>query len=288
MKFTDKISTFLANLGATAKSLIKVALQSRRNTVSKAQAAIDGKPIIIMGNGPSLSPMIESYAEQLALSSTMAVNFAANADEFTIIRPDFYLLADPHFFENRETDPNVARLFQRFNEVVTWPMTLYVPCGHKADNMAITNLNIKVENFNFVGIEGFHWIEHALFNAGFGMPRPRNVLIPAIMTAVRAGFKEIYIIGADHGWLSTLSVTNDNELISIQPHFYKDNTSEQQRVASVYKNVRLHEILLSMHLAFKSYHVVENYAKTCHIEIFNSTPNSFIDAFRRSPLPWEK
>lgn len=113
------------------------------------------------------------------------------------------------------------------------------------------------------------------------MPRPRNVLVPAIMTAMRAGFKEIYLAGADHGWLTTLSVTDENEVVSIQPHFYKDNDSEQKRVASVYRDVRLHEILLSMHLAFKSYHRIEQYARRRGIDIFNATPGSFIDAFRR-------
>lgn len=284
MKLSDRISDFTTDLGATAKSLVKMALQSRHNTVSRQKAADEGKPLIIMGNGPSLADLISTDTEALARSVTMALNFAANADEFTMIKPDFYLLADPHFFAGRESDPNVGRMFGRFNTAVDWPMTLYVPTGHSAASLGITNPSVRVENFNFVGIEGFRCFENAAYNAGLGMPRPRNVLVPAIMTAIRAGFREIYLTGADHGWLTTLSVTEENEVVSIQPHFYKDNDSEKKRVASVYRDVRLHDILLSFHLAFKSYHAVERYARTKGCHIYNATPGSFIDAFERRKI----
>ncbi|MCM1356318.1 MAG: hypothetical protein NC212_07940 [Staphylococcus sp.] len=288
MKFSDKISSLCSQTGATAKSLLKILLQSRRSTVTVRQEAIDGKPLIIMGNGPSLGDLIRDHQEALADSVTMALNFAANADEFSLIRPKLYLLADPHFFDGRDSDPNVGKMFSRFNELVDWPMTLYVPTGHSARSLAITNQKIKVENFNFTGAEGFGWFENAVFKAGLAMPRPRNVLVPAIMTGLRAGFHEIYVAGADHGWLTTLSVTEENEVVSIQPHFYKDNSSEQKRVASVYRNVRLHDILLSFHLAFKSYHRLQRYAAANGYSIFNSTPGSFIDAFERRGLPFKK
>lgn len=285
MKLSDRISAFITDLASTGKSIVKIALQSRRNTVSRQKKATEGAPLIIMGNGPSLADLIATNAEALAGSITMALNFAANAEEFTLLKPDFYLLADPHFFTGRDSDPNVGRMFSRFNTEVSWPMTLYVPAGHDARSLGITNPDITVENFNFVGAEGFVWFENIIYGAGLGMPRPRNVLVPAIMTAIRAGFREIYLTGADHGWLTTLSVTEENEVVSIQPHFYKDNDSEKKRVASVYRNIRLHDILLSFHLAFKSYHAVQRYALTRGCRIYNSTPGSFIDAFPRHPLP---
>lgn len=287
MKFSDHLSVFGSKSGASAKSLVKVLLQSRRSTVSVSPAALEGKPLIIMGNGPSLADVIRTYGPQLAESITMALNFAANAEEFTSLRPDFYLMADPHFFEGRESDPNVGRLFSRLNSEVSWKMTLYVPVGHSASSLGISNRFITVENFNFVGAEGFSRFERALYDRGLAMPRPRNVLVPAIMTAIRAGFHEIYLAGADHGWLTTLSVSDENEVVSIQPHFYKDNEEEKKRVTSVYRNVRLHDILLSFHLAFKSYHSVEAYARSLDCRIYNSTPGSFIDAFRRRPLPFQ-
>ena len=288
MKLSDRISDFLTKAGSSAKSIVKVALQSRPVRQNIAECARQGKPLIIMGNGPSLSDVIATHTDDLAGSVTMALNFAANAPEFTSLKPDYYLMADPHFFEGRDADPNVARLFARLNSDVDWPMTLLVPRGQSVSTLGISNENIRVENFNFVGAEGFPALERSLYDSGLAMPRPRNVLVPAIMTGIRAGFKEIYLAGADHGWLSTLSVSEENEVVSIQPHFYKDNAEEKQRVASVYRNVKLHEILLSFHLAFRSYHRLESYARRRGCSIYNSTPGSFIDAFERRPLPFDK
>ena len=150
MKFSDRLSAFGSQSAASAKSLVKVLLQSRSPSVSVARAAMEGKPLIIMGNGPSLADVIRSFGPQLAESVTMALNFAANADEFTTLRPDFYLMADPHFFEGRESDPNVGRLFSRLNSEVSWPMTLYVPIGSRCfstSNRAATIASVMPQFF---------------------------------------------------------------------------------------------------------------------------------------------
>lgn len=286
MKLTEQLGEFGSRLGASIKSLAKVAVLGRRPTISRCPQAAEGRPLVILGNGPSLRALIDNKADQLREATTMALNFAANAEEFTLLKPDFYLLADPHFFEGRETDPNVGKMFDRFNRLVDWPMTLYIPASQNAAKLGLTNPKIRIERFNFIGAEGFGWLEKMLYGAGLAMPRPRNVLVPALMTAMLAGFRTIYLTGADHGWLSTLGVTENNEVVNFQPHFYKDNDEEHSRVDSVYRNVRLHEVLLSFYLAFRSYHRVEAYARSNGISIRNSTPGSFIDAFDRSPLPF--
>ena len=148
MKLTEKLSVFGARLGTSVKSLAKVALLGRRPDVKPSPMAADGKPLIILGNGPSLRALIDSRGEQLCRATTMALNFAANAEEFPMLRPDFYLLADPHFFEGRESDPNVRKMFERFNSLVDWPMTLYIPTSQKASGLKITNRNISIERFN--------------------------------------------------------------------------------------------------------------------------------------------
>lgn len=119
---SDSISAFFSTLATSAKSLVKVAVQSRRPTIS--QVAADGERLIVMGNGPSLKRNIDEDMELLMGSRTMAVNFAANADEFFSLKPDYYIIADPHFFDGRSSDPNVARLFERLNGMVDWDMTL--------------------------------------------------------------------------------------------------------------------------------------------------------------------
>lgn len=275
MTVADRIAT----ITETAVGCAKLLTQSRRSEVSRSPRA--GETLVIMGNGPSLARDIAERLPLLRSVPTMAVNFAANAPEFEQLRPASYILADPHFFSPRGTDPNLDRLIDRLDTLVTWPMTLYLPMGR---DLGLSNPNIRIEHFNFVGIEGPDWLTRRAYRAGRGMPRPRNVLVPAIMTAILAGFKRIAIAGADHTWTQTLSVDDSNRVVTVQPHFYKDNSEEKARVTSVYKDVRLHDILDSFRIAFRSYHRIADYAAREGVEILNVTPGSFIDAFPRATL----
>ncbi|MDE6011087.1 MAG: hypothetical protein K2F87_06565 [Muribaculaceae bacterium] len=261
-------------------SLAKVALRSKRP--SGGGKPLD-RPLIIMGNGPSLRSFIDSGPDLREGFALMAVNFAANAPEFRGLRPQLYILADPHFFNGHSTDPNVTLLWQHLSSV-SWRMTLWLPLSHKA--MAWPLLgglpdNVKVKWFNLTPVEGRGPLSRALIKGGWGMPRPRNVLIPAIMTALRAGYREIYLVGADHTWSRSLWVDDMNRVVSVQPHFYKDNEKEARRVAGEYAGYHLHDILGSLTVAFRSYFDIAEHASRLGATIFNATPGSFIDAFPR-------
>lgn len=283
-KFADMsgIGKFFQQTLASVKSVAKLALHSRRCRISKASDS--DQPIIIMGNGPSLADTMRDSAEALRKYPLMAVNFAANAEEFYRFRPTYYVLADPVFFQSTD-HPNVARLWENLTKRIDWGMTLYVPMKFMKTAQQIAKGRLNIEGFNMIGVEGYGWLENAAYSSGRGMPRPRNVLIVAIMVAMKMGYREIYLTGADHSWTRTLEVDEDNIVVSVQPHFYKDNDAERQRVASVYKNIRLHELLLSFHIAFKAYFAIARYARRRNVEIYNSTPGSFIDAFPRRALP---
>ena len=216
----------------------------------------------------------------------IAVNFAANAPEFFELQPTGYVLADPHFFDGISTDPNVAKLWDNIRST-RWPMTLFLPANRKefVTEMRLSDIpHLTISYYNLTPVEGCKSLSHRLFNLGLGMPRPRNVLIPSIMLAIREGYGTIYIAGADHSWTRTLWVDEDNRVVSIQPHFYQDNEEEKKRVATEYHNYPLHQILQSLYIAFRSYFDIADYAKTKGIDILNITPDSFIDAFPRLRL----
>ena len=97
MSTTKKVSEFFDNLGASAKGVVKIILQSRPTHTEKAVDA--EKPLIILANGPSLRQTIDEYGVVLKEFPTLAVNFAANTPEFRSIKPNYYVLADPHFFK---------------------------------------------------------------------------------------------------------------------------------------------------------------------------------------------
>lgn len=278
----NSISKFMSDFSATGKSVAKLVLTSRRPTVSRADSV--DRPLIVLGNGPSLRDNLRENMSLLKQTPTLAVNFFANAPEYAEVKPRYYVLADPHFFSAAGTDSNVDKLWENLR-ATTWPMTLFVPARFRRLLPDTIASSVKTEFFNFVGIEGFRWFERWAWRKGLGMPRPRNVLIPSLMVAMAMGYRTIYILGADHSWTKTLSVTDDNTVVSVQPHFYADNSGEKERVSSVYAGVRLHQVLESMVIAFRSYHRISGYAESSGISIYNSTPGSMIDAFERSPLP---
>ena len=274
---SDKTVSSLQNLVDTITAIGKIFLLSHRSTFK----TVNGKErLIIMGNGPSLRQTMAENTDILKSSNTLAVNFAANTPEFFDIKPNFYVLADPHFFDC-SGDEKVKSLYENISEA-DWDMTLFIPFG--ANIKDFNNPHITIERFNLMGIDGAQWLQNAAFNAKRAMPRPRNVLIASIMIAIFKGFKEIYIVGADHSWMKTISVNEHNEVVSIQPHFYKDDKKEIARVNNEYTSYPLHQIIHSFYVAFKAYHQIKRYADYKGIKIYNSTPESFIDAFDRKPL----
>lgn len=266
-------------LFATFKSIVKIALQSRH---LKSLPEHEGKRIIVMGNGPSLNDTIASHMQLLKSTPAMAVNFAALARVFFEIRPRYYVLADPLFFGGSDNGGNFDKLREALRRV-DWPMTVFVPAKFlKAARKHYSGLDLRP--FNFIGLEGYDAFTHAAFSAGLGMPRPRNVLIPAIMLAIGMGYQEVVLTGADHSWTKTLSVTDENEVVSVQPHFYADSDRELSRIRHDYQGIRLHEVVESFAIAFRSYHDIQRYAHGKGVRVLNATPGSFIDAFERIKL----
>ena len=260
------------------KNIAKIILQSRSVTIRRV---VDGGELMILANGPSLADTIRDQAERLRHTDCMAVNFAANTPAYFDIKPKYYVMADPHFF-TRADDPNVSRLYDNLR-ATSWPMTLLVPRQYSAiARRRLDGSGVEVMTFNFVGLEGPAWFERLCYRHRLGMPRPRNVLIPSLMCAIWLGYSDIKIAGADHSWLQSIWVDDDNHVVSVQPHYYKEDKKEEQRIRSDYQAYHLHDILLSFHIAFKSYFGVRRYADHAGVRITNITPGSYIDAFPRS------
>ena len=273
----------MGKLGASLASMAKVFLLSK--SASSGGDRGRGRTLIILGNGPSLRQTLDEDFDVLSRHDLMAVNFAANSSEFFRLKPKYYVLADAHFFNSLPTDVNVRKLWENFGRV-NWSMTLLIPTKFRqlVKPLLMHTTDLKTHYFNMTPVEGFRWLKHLYFRSGAGMPRPRNVMIPAIMEGIRMGYTKIFLCGADHTWTKTLDVDEENFVVSVQPHFYEDNAAEHCRVRETYKGLRLHDVLGSMTIAFRSYWEVSEYAKRRKVEIINATPGSMIDAFTRRKL----
>lgn len=284
----NRLKDFATAAVQSVLSIIKIIISSRWLISLPQQAkGQSGNELVILGNGPSLNDTIANSSDFLKSRRLLAVNFAACTDVFLQLQPRYYVLADPLFFR-AFTQPNVAKLWDVISNKVDWEMTLLVPAKFQKATKGIPDLqhntHISIAYYNTTPIEGFHWLENAAYSAQLGMPRPRNVLIPSLMLALGMGYKAIYLAGADHSWTRTLSVDDNNNVVSIQPHFYKDDEKEVKRVNTEYMHYPLHQIMYSFYVAFRSYFTIKRYANHIHATIFNITPGSFIDAFPRKKI----
>lgn len=285
----EKTAASLSRLAGSAASLLKVALRSRRVPALKTEAPV--RPLTVMGNGPSLRSVLEGDRAVLCDCDLMAVNFAPNTPAFFELKPQYLVLADPHFFKvsTDDSDPNVVRLWENLHRT-DWPLLLLVPVRFAGAARALADAgrqendrsNLQIKIFNTTPAEGVYAVSHWLFDLGLAMPRPRNVLIASLMLGIRLGYKDIRIVGADHTWSQSLWVDDMNRVVSVQPHFYEDKKEELDRVAAEYAGYHLHDILRSLTIAFESYHHIAAYAAKRGVKITNLTPGSMIDAFPRS------
>lgn len=284
----EKIVKRLGELGSSVAMTGKIILQHslpHRPVKAGCPQAADNGTIIILGNGPSLRETLTNHAGILKRHRLMAVNFAANTPEFHQLKPCDYVLADPHFFVGKDTDENVRRLWENLLKT-DWPMQLHVPVKYASMTRNILNdKTIIISSFSMIPAAGLRGAARAAMKHRLAMPRPRNVMIPALMQAIHSGYKRVILAGADHTWTRTLSVDENNRVVNFQTHFYTDSKSEYNRQARCHTTVHLHDILESMAIAFRSYHEVAAYATHRHTTIYNATPDTFIDAFPRLPLP---
>jgi len=283
------IQKFIKNLGNTLETLIKIILLSK---YSKTLPSIGKeKTCIIMGNGPSLSESLkrQGFIENKVL---FCVNYFPKTGKFEKLKPEYLVITAPELWlddvdERFKTNSKV--LFQTIANKVNWEFVLFIPTNARRylnwKSEIVKNKKIRIQYYNVTPAEGYKWFKHFLFKMNLGMPRPHNVLIPTLMLSINMGFKDIYLLGADHSWLSAITVNDKNEVLINDKHFYDEHKSETRLTSKKGRGVKkLHEVLQKYYYSFHSYFIIEKYAEKNGAKISNATPNSYIDAFEKVNL----
>ncbi|MDL2304096.1 hypothetical protein LJC72_01990 [Bacteroides sp. OttesenSCG-928-D19] len=274
----NNLQEHLHLLWQTLLSLLKIVLQSGK--VAHPVKVDNHSQMVVLGNGPSLRNLIAEKRTFLQNKALLAVNYAVLSDYYQELKPQYYLVADPVFFF---TAQHCDKLFDALATKINWPVELYLSNQAKKatawKQKLANNPHITVHYFNMTPVEGYKWFTHWAFRKGLGSPRPRNVLIPSIMVSLRMDYETIYIAGADHSWLKEIWVNDDNVVMEDLQHFYDKKGAERY-----VSDHHLHDLLYSMYIAFKSYHIIEAYARSMNRKIYNVTPGSYIDAFERKKI----
>ncbi|MEM9340780.1 MAG: hypothetical protein AAGA66_18750, partial [Bacteroidota bacterium] len=232
----------------------------------------------------------------------VAVNYFASTKEYVQVKPDYYVICSPEYFvpeDKKDYAEQRALTFKALIEKTAWPMVFVVPALAKSrkswQKPFIDHEYIQLRFMNTTPVEGFRWFRHRMFQSGIGMPRPHNVLVACIYLSIKIRFKEVYVAGADHSWLKEIFVTEENDVLVGQKHFYDQQTKNQTVEVNrpdpkpMYKGGttqtrRLHEVLEKFYVSFKSYWVLKSFADAMDVPVFNVTEGSFIDAFERKRI----
>ncbi|MGK7394136.1 MAG: hypothetical protein ACNS62_06170 [Candidatus Cyclobacteriaceae bacterium M3_2C_046] len=284
----SKIHIVSENLLLTFLSILKILVSSK---ISVKIPRKNSSTAIVLGNGPSLKDSLEKLQIQIEAQKPdlFCVNFFCFSDLYDKLKPAHYVINAPEFWLP-DVDQEYLNLRKKFINTIlsktSWPLHIYMPYQaqkHKWLVQALTeNSQISISVFNTTPVEGFKGFCQTAYDFKLGMPRPHNVLIPTLFMAIYLRFENVFLLGADHSWLREIFVTEENLVLLSQKHFYdvKDPAAKpMKKIGS--GNRKLHEVLEKFTYSFKAYFDINEYAKQKKVNIYNSTPGSYIDAFDR-------
>ena len=274
-KILSNIFYFIRKLFCTLEWAIKIFYGTDlRNHIEFVENA---RILSILANGPSLKEELDTI--DLKNGDFMVVNDFCKSSLFQQIKPKYYVLADPWYFDNPE-------IFVLLQEKVLWKMQLFIPFWAWRKlflKKQFLNEHVQIIPFITFNYNGFELLKYWIYNHGLSMPAAKNVLVPSIFCGINMGYEQIRLYGVDHSWTESIRVNSKNEVCQIDTHFYD---SEKQCLKPWKKSsgeqYQMHEVLIDLGETFRSYHQILKYASYKNCKIINYTKKSYIDAFIRA------
>ncbi|GAA5029007.1 hypothetical protein GCM10011506_16960 [Marivirga lumbricoides] len=289
--FKSPIQRVFENIFLTTFSILKMIILVRKRG-KRITDLTHKKHFVILGNGPSLVDELKSINKIPNETEVICVNHFPSTDQFEIIKPKFYVTGAPDLWLD-DIDVNfVENSNKLFNNIATktkWDFNLFIPFEAKRykrwQEPLKNNPHIKIQYYNNNAVEGIKSFNYLCYRKQLGMPRPHNVMIPCLSLCLQRHIQDILLLGVGHTWLRDLAVTKNNEVLLNQKHFYDKDKSDAKPLDKRGKGSRnLYEVLSKFTLAFYGYFVINDYANSLNVKIYNGTEDSFIDAFERKSI----
>lgn len=250
-----------------------------------------GQRCFILGSGPSIKDL---DLNRLQDEYVLVVNEFDRHPQFKNLRHVHHVLADAcYFIDNKNT-----YFWERLK--------------HKSDttDSAVTYFfHVKgktlVEKEKLFSKNKIHYLsshgiisDHFDFNINLNktLPWPKNSILSCLMIAVYLGFREIYLLGCEHNFL-TLNVGMEQGRKKTLDHFFvnqelenmihMDEKEAKEKMTARFGHWEGHENytyeskIAQILQLFKNYRLFYQKVRGLHpeIKIFNLTPNSYLDVF---------
>ena len=267
----------LLGLAMVIAAVIFLGIRPRR--LLSCSSLRPGAELIIVGNGPSASSSLCQLQERLPRLDLMVVNFFCLTPMWRKLKPSYSVLIDNHLFLNNSSvgplSQKVQALISAYAEV-DWCHTLYIP--HRFQDSALArhlslNPRVTIKHLNLLSVPTMpSRFLVRLFEWQLAMPVAESVSVAAIYAGLDTGCGRIFLIGMEHSWLAGLRVDKDNGISVDLPHFYGGSAETGEKGP-------LHKFLYSQGRLFEAHASLAAFANYCSVEIFNTCPESYIDAY---------
>jgi len=283
-------TSFCRKLFATFKSVVKIIVYHPVNSRYGYRQGVN-KEAYVLACGPSLTNDIGDYIEQLSKKDVFVMNHFALADFFVLLKPRFYVLADPAYWVDELSEAeekSVAELTNCLINRVCWDMALFVPIfalQSRRMKLIKENKHIKLIGYSSLSLNGFHFCRNYWYRKNMGMSPPQTVLNASVFLALNSGYKVINVLGADHTFIKQLSVGFDNLIYVEDAHFYDTEKAKKTPIVDgVSRDWTIETWLTCILKMFRSHYVLKDYAKYLGAEIYNLTSETLLDVYKRKKI----
>ena len=190
-----------------------------------------GERMIVIGNGPSLNKSMDLYSDVISASECIMVNYSAITPYFEQIKPAVYVVSDANLLPRVSDGSSVMKLIHTIALQTSWPMWMVLPSNFRnwwALDILHRNPFITIQ-FGAAG-----WREmpdeqlFPAFDENRVTPPSYTVLTYCLYLAIYWGYPEVYLIGADTSFPTSVYVgQKDNIVYTVDPHFYENNIQFQ-------------------------------------------------------------
>lgn len=246
---------------------------------------------VILGNGPSLKTALPESLHFLKGKKVHCFNDFAASAYFTKIRPSYYALMDSVFWSKNVSDKFRkirSEYFTKMENEVNWDMILFFPVRAKKENFFSSlpklNSHIKIVYVNTTELYSSEKINFFFYRRNLAMPPMQNVLAASIFIALNLEFRKIYLLGADHSWHESVSISDKN-ILCLKNNRFQDR--EEKDFSPFFVDpgettpYKMHNLFRDLSKMFLSYMELEKYSRSLGARIYNATKGSYIDAFER-------
>lgn len=246
---------------------------------------------MILCNGPSLTSDMPTILKRRKGADLYCVNSFCLVDHFKLLKPEFYVLADPMYWR----DDISENILKNRNQIISallessWQITVICPLSGK---LFWSRALADAPNIRVVGVQRnechFKHNSVQLFALNFGLATPNfiNVAVLALWWVISRRVKEIELFGADFSSYKNLRLDEKTgETTTETQHFYQSEKAEgMKRENHKYLNRaqrKMHDRFFQIWLTFHQIFLLSELCKTRNLSLVNFSSNTNLDTIIR-------